>query len=351
MNPSHEATIDLLIKLNNGETLDINKYLTGFYNAINRYNFYLARTYLNILIELEKLGFETNVNNLTSFLLETESKCFPEAEEHIPTPVDYYINSVLEEMEANNSIAAIIDITDEEERGALYGAPNHKILSFGETKVLIEEEIPSGEIDYTELRNQAIRLFKAKDYKNSAALFEQLIKLACLPNIYMARYFKYLGICYYNSGAESLAKEYLTISDKLFAHLNTPSGLDDYLLTLNDSPDDKPSFIMNLEEFDYNYEISSLEELSSIAHLIIGTDLDIEETCNSYGLDEEDLTYIYILIAREYFKEGNIPVGNKYLDIASQRNNKTEKALELINFLKTNKRFIQNRKNKELVLS
>ena len=343
---NYKYTTEVLIKLNKRLPIDINIFITGFYNAINKYNFKLAHIFLNIITRFKGLGYDLNIEELTSFLIETENKysdIIPKEENN--EELNSYILNIIDQMRQDKSIAHIINISNEEYLEALRNTMGYKILSIGSHYVLMQDEAYDEKVDYITLRDEGIKLFKKGDYKKSAVIFEKLIRISSMPNIYLARYFKYLGVCYYNSGASSLASNYLSISDLLFKSLNIESNLDAYLDELSLEEDTKPSFIMEIGDFNYSNNISSIEYLLDIAHLFIGIDLNIEEISQEHNLNYDEITYIYILIAREYFQEGLIKQGDKYLKIASMRLNKPDLAKSIIAYLEKNKRFCQYQKD------
>lgn len=105
-------------------------------------------------------------------------------------------------------------------------------------------------------------------------------------------------------------------------------------------------FIMNES---YNYGINNIDDIKEYA---AKNRVSLEEACNHFGLSNEKKDMLKLIIARDFFKEGNFEQGNIYLNNVAETRGKTEAVIDFMDEIREKKGFYQFRNdNKKKTLT
>lgn len=155
-----------------------------------------------------------------------------------------------------------------------------------------------------------------------------------------------LGLAYMKKFDKDTAIDYLTIATALAKEEQTDFDFTELIASLKgliDPEDKKPRVRMTTDDFgnDVNeyYGIDNIEEIVEL----VSTGFSIEEACQNVGLDEEQISVVSLIFARECYSQCNYSLGDQYLKKVEKTKNKTKFITSLFEEIRRNKRFYKNR--------
>ena len=107
----------------------------------------------------------------------------------------------------------------------------------------------------------------------------------------------------------------------------------------------KPRFKVNLDYFEHRDKIDyyGIRNFLDIHSYIIATGLDVYSVCVKLGLSQEEIDIVELIYAKEFYAQGNMNMGDLFLNFVEKSKNKTAKVIKIMEEIEKNKRFYQNR--------
>ena len=277
-----EQTISLLINLNKTkQEVDISLFIEKFYDSLINYDLYKAHVYFDLLKKMEMRGVKANCKDLELLLASTEDEVLKKNkleyeemlidkinadEEEYDIIIDDYLLDMHDYLLNNNLVACLIRSNDDEIKRYMLECEyfsDIKAFKVGSNIIMIKSL--EYDDDYNTIRELACKSFKEENYSCCSNYLAILLGSASSPNIYMAKYFKMLGICYFKTGVSDLAFEYLSISKTIYDSLGIDGELDLYFKDLEGTEnDEKYGFIMDLADF-YNKDNDNHQKIKKIS--------------------------------------------------------------------------------------
>ena len=112
---------------------------------------------------------------------------------------------------------------------------------------------------------------------------------------------------------------------------------------------DKPKVKMKEEDFNY-YDVSQfygIDNFDEINTFIMSSGLDVESACIQLGMSSEQIDIVKLIYAREFYLGGLFQHGDIFLNSVEKSKNKTKYVIKLLNDIRKNRRFYQNREGRE----
>ena len=104
---------------------------------------------------------------------------------------------------------------------------------------------------------------------------------------------------------------------------------------------EEPDIIYTESRSSFNYLIPNID---AIIFEVVKQGKGALETISKYELSEEDEKYTYAIIAREYYKAGYLPIGDKMLKLARKLDNKQDEEYHLLlGEIEKNRKYFQYR--------
>ena len=105
----------------------------------------------------------------------------------------------------------------------------------------------------------------------------------------------------------------------------------------------------NVDEYvfdsDTDYMLSNIPEIT----LFIKKNKNLYLVQDEFGLDDEDLVFSLVTVARELYRESNFKLGDKLMNFVRSHNYKSDELTRFINEVNSNKKFYQYREKETLV--
>ena len=279
-------------------------------------------------IENKNSSFENNIRSMLDNLSENNPLCL------LPTvsgkdEMDEIFNII--ENDYPNICAFVINTSDGSQAVARY-----KIKS-------------DGFVDFKELYASAKSDYIAHKYNDALPKFTKLLTLG---NPHPAVYGMY-GLCLRNMGKKDLAIMSLTIATEYSK--------------LKGGDLDFSGVIFDMTHYGYNYSESEnkpyvdvsdynpddttfgrdLTFIDDLIALVKDGDIDFSSSLEQLNLSEEDKNYARLIYARDCYYVSLFDLGDKYLNMVEKSNAKNSDIISLIDELRKNKKFYQNRLDEE----
>ena len=186
-----------------------------------------------------------------------------------------------------------------------------------------------------------------KNYSSCLSKLLLVLKSAAHPK---SEVYELTGLTYLNLGDIEKGKDYLRISNYL-------EGKKDYnkvdIDEIKERVEGNMKQVKKSNYSQYNYESDrqvhidklTLPALDEIIDFIQVNHLDIETAGKMLGLTDEQIDFIKLIYAREFYKQGDIDKGNFYLRSVEETSGKTSDVTRLCLEARTNKKFFQYRDN------
>lgn len=204
-------------------------------------------------------------------------------------------------------------------------------------------------IDVKETIAKARAHYDAENYKDSIELYLKLINILKKSNSFL---YACLGFAYMNNSQKEKAINCFIVSTELAKIEGKDFDYSPLIAKLKGIPfsfeEKKPFVKMDLKDFEKenetNYGINNLEE---ITEYIRETNLDVESACLQLGMNEEQINIVRLLYAKGFYAQGNYEKGDEFLKYVERSKNKSQFLKQMINEIRTNKKFYANRFNED----
>lgn len=212
---------------------------------------------------------------------------------------------------------------------------------------------PSDKIDITEILASGSTAYNNKQYDECINIYKKLLVLEEVKSLVYAK----IGLAYMKKGDKLAAIDYLTVATDLNKKQNGKYDFTNLIYFLKERLahcESKP--YIKMSELDFEDDINNyygIENIEKIANLISnGTTID--KISDIMNFDEETKNVTMLILAREYYAQGNYVLGDNYLKKVERSKNKTPLVKQLLKKIITNKKFYKNRlgeEHKSLILT
>lgn len=374
------------MKLNKDEyKFNILTYAQEFYKSMSKHEFEEAKIYLDIIETANKLGYEYELNSNILQLLKQPQKLIEDNKKVIvdknnnlvnnlsdiksntvntekTDTIKQYVKKLHDTLIIQKGIIVLKPMDEVKINNILFfikDYPDMKAFTIGSKKkqLVLKYKIATHEqFNIKELYYLGNKCFREKKYQKCIEYYTQLLHIFNNPksNIYTK-----LGLAYLRTNNKSAAIDYLTIATEKSKEDGNGFDFTELLYSLkgmSDSNDAKPKVMMSEDEFDYNDmdNYYGIEDFEKINDYIINSGLGVENACLELNLTIEQIALIKIIYARMFYSQGEITKGDLFLNSVEKSKGKTKKVISLLNQIRKNKRFYQNREmnsDKKLNLS
>ncbi len=203
-------------------------------------------------------------------------------------------------------------------------------------------------LNYREISRRADVAYQNRDNETAIKLYETIL-LEKKPSVHV---YARLGILYLSEDNIPKSLRYLTIATGLSAHKAHKkydfSRLISKLLrkeqTIKFSKKLKVSYKMDTSDFKNDLEeFSYFTRIKEVILLMEFQGMNVEETCTALKIDEEEKNIIALYLARDCYARNDFIYGNTLFKIAEKSKDKSDKVKKLIQEIKANRLFYNNR--------
>jgi len=374
--------------------LDISSYVESFYNALKEHSFEEAELYLHIIssskldlnfqieLVLEK-AFDDVKQRAVGIEKETrtaiiQTNDFNQNNEQVKEVVEE--NTVRkktpnqDEMQSNKKISedrikiyvdkkigelgkvkglVLLNEMSREERKVVHtyieSLPNVTSFSIGTEQnrrvVLryIDETLNNAQIDFKYERSLVKEAFANQDYSTCIKIS---LKLLSQKNFRANKFdYKSLAFASFKRGNKERAITYFTIVTELNKinpkYYNVRDDYSDLIAELKGEipeEDRKKKVKVDLREFEKSDEEDiTIRNLQNISKLVFEENLSIDEACNQFQMDEEEILIIKLEFARLSYMKGDTIIGDQILKIVEQSEGKSKVVLGLLDDIRRNR--------------
>ena len=214
--------------------------------------------------------------------------------------------------------------------------------------VFLRRKYLSSKIDIGSTINAAKNAYRNMNYKSSLSKLLLILKKAACPKseVYMLT-----GLSYINLGEEEKGKDYLRLANYIEGKKDYNNvDLNEVRERVEESMKEfKKSSSYNQYNVDMDRQVHidrlSLPNLDKIIKAIEVNFYDLETAGKEFNLTDEQIDFIKLIYAREFYKQGEIEKGDYYLKSVEESSGKTSDVTRLCLEARTNKRFFQYRDN------
>ena len=370
----------VLATITNSHGIDMYNYVQEFYLMLSHNKFSEAKVYLDIIQKGNQLALRyINTDILSKALVMSETLATGHQLTQTSLSSNYSTNQtggkVQEKIHdekmsdfgkrfiANNYYQIVKDgillmnpVSKEKEQDIFNALKDYSdIFAFtigsSPKRIVLKYNPPTyGYVNIKNLFNLGNSAYSSGKYHECIDNYLQLLKFFNEPR---ANIYAKLGLAFMKIMNLELAIDYLTIStelspkeDKRFDFTNLISQLKGEV----SKSDDKPLFKMKQSDFngdnDNYYGIKNFPEINSY---IEESGLDVENACMAMRMYSEQIDIVKLIYAREYYRQGNFERGDLFLKSYEKSKFKTDYTMKIFEEIGKNKRFYQNRSNKEPV--
>lgn len=178
------------------------------------------------------------------------------------------------------------------------------------------------------------------DYNSCINSYKLLLELENVKGFVFAK----IGFAYLKLRNKPLAIEYLTIATGFSKIENSDFDFTDLIVKLQGviSPEDRKPFVrMKTSDFmesDNYYNIPYITDI--LAMFASGS--NINEVCEVFNLNSEQRNIVLLILAREYYYQGDLKTGDIYLKMVEQ-SQKSGYVISVFNEIRKNRQFYKNR--------
>lgn len=197
--------------------------------------------------------------------------------------------------------------------------------------------------------------YKNGQYDECISLYTKLIYFGYTKAFVYAK----MGLSYLKKGNTQKAITYLTIADLQSKKENSVYDFSDLLSKLKgvehktqDEGNSKVYFKMPLKCFEDGFDNYGIQNFEEVADFIIESGVDVESACEQLLMNSEKINKIRLLLAREYYSNGNFEKGDQFLREVEKSKPKTKEIIRILEEIRINKRFyFSSEKEKTLKLT
>lgn len=352
--------------------LDISGYVRDFHIFISQENYEEAKLYLDIISKMKDLvqseflvevleytlrSLSTKLNNRKNNTTTiTEELSVPEniTEKENQNTIDsqkvevdddiLLINKKLDEV-YKNGIVLLEPMSSERIKGihsivkSISDVVSFSIISDNERRVVLRYN-PCYDyyVDIKKLLIDGNHAYKRGDFVGCIESYRKVLSFG-FPKTYV---YARLGLAYMRIGKISLAIDYLTVATELSKREDNYYDFTELIAKLSGKMY-KPSVKMNVKEFindmhDY-YDVPNAEQILDL----VKSGVRIEEACHMYDLTDEDISIVYLILAKKCYAKEMYISGDSYCKVVEKLPNKTDFVKSLLNEVRRNKKFYKNR--------
>lgn len=348
---------------NENYSFNVLNYIQYFHDNIKKNKIETARLYLDIISRQKSIDINDDIiNNLQNILIskETEIKnmknCYKKYELD-----DEFLFKKYEQIIKDKNIILLEYENEEFEEKILKSAKNYPdLVAFtigkdGEKYIVLKYKNINQEVikDYIEIGKKA---YKEKNYEKCIDSYLDALNLLDYGR---ASIYGKIGLSYMMIGNILKAIDYLTVATSLSKKECKKTKRSNYMdyseLILNlkgkiQKDDLKPKFNMKIEEFnsDDNYYGIDFDEINNY---IIESKMDVQSACESLNMSDEKTNIIKLIYAREYYRKGLFNLGDMFFNSVKKSKNRTKFVNKLLEEIRKNKQFYENRKNENSSLN
>lgn len=345
-----EVTFSELTREDNQEIINsIQECIQGFYEALDKNDFEVAREYL------KKLNHLGQIEELKQVLKNTEDRLNSKKGNNKTIQIknkDFdandLINQKLEELYKKGIV--LLNPMDSERikeiEQIIESTPN--IVSFsipaGDSRQVVLRVKPDTPkyLDKKEIFAIGNNAYNIRDYDTCISAYRQLLEKGNPKSFVYSK----LGFAYLKKHDKKTAIDFLTIANELAKG----EGISvDYTEIINDlkgliPAEDRKRYVrMTTNDFkndlDDHYGIEQLDQIAKL----ISTGVPLDEACLNIGLDEEQKNIVALIYAKECYAQENYKIGDQYLKKVERTKNKSKQLKTFIKELRKNKIFYKNR--------
>ena len=365
----------------NDYRFNINYFVSLFIKSLEKKEFDRARIMLDIISSSSHISKVDLKNSMTKMFDMASSMCtdllnnnedeanvtsivdvkptslpFPN-QSKLSNPFENKVRRLIDSLSEDNPFVLLPPVSSEDEMDIIFNVidsvPN--VVGFAintidgvQTVARYNVEIDKP-IDFKDELQTAIRESREGNYVESINRFKYILSRG-KPSPYV---FGSYGITLRNAGKIDKAIEALTIATYYAKLLNRDLDYSSVILDLThyrykDSEyEKKPSVDLS----DFNPDDSSfgrqLPFLSDLIELVKNGEFDFDESLEKLGLSEIDKNYARLVYARDCYFVGSMDIGNRYLEMVERSSDKNSDIIKLLDEVRKNKRFYQNRLDEE----
>ena len=214
--------------------------------------------------------------------------------------------------------------------------------------VFLRRKYLSSKIDIGSTINAAKNAYRNMNYKSSLSKLLLILKKAACPK---SEVYVLTGLSYINLGEEEKGKDYLRLANYIEGKKDYNNvDLNEVRERVEESMKEfKKSSSYNQYNVDMDRQVHidrlSLPNLDKIIKAIEVNFYDLETAGKEFNLTDEQIDFIKLIYAREFYKQGEIEKGDYYLKSVEESSGKTSDVTRLCLEARTNKRFFQYRDN------
>lgn len=199
-------------------------------------------------------------------------------------------------------------------------------------------------IEYQDLMKKADKDFLGKRYRISLTNYLELLECSICPTTEL---YAKIGLCYYNMNDLYKAEDYLMVANYK-NNGNEKFDLENSAKYFEERVKKIESEKYNTKSLEDNKEVSNeikLNNIDEIMGYISMYNSDIETAGMEFDLSSEERDYIKLVLAEEFYKQGDIEKGNYYLNAVENSPNKSKKIIKFCEEVRKNKNFYQYRED------
>ena len=199
------------------------------------------------------------------------------------------------------------------------------------------------QIDITKLMKAGGQAYQRKDFWQSIEYYLEVFSHLRNPSPYL---YGKLGLSYMRVGQIKKAIDFLTVADSLSTARKKESRFSDLIEELKmrkGSWNDRKS-VVSFEESEFKNRINEYDGLEAIEEMatLVSSGSTIEEVASRFSLNEEQMTLLMLLFARNCYANADYQLGDRYLKQAEKRKNKTGRIKQLLDEIRKKKKFYRN---------
>lgn len=225
-----------------------------------------------------------------------------------------------------------------------------EMLNGDEQALVIRFKEDNKKINVSNLIKEQKDAFEKGKYKYCIIKGLNVLKLAEYPkeDIY-AR----IGLSYYENKNLDNAEIYLRVACfigglKKYNELNMEEMVEIMRNKINKEKNIKNndySFFNNMNKKVIHIDGLEVDNFDKIINYIKENNIDLETAGKELNLSNEEIDFIKLIYAREFYKQGDIEKGNYYLNSVEKTSGKTSDVVRLCFEARTNKKFFQYRED------
>ena len=203
---------------------------------------------------------------------------------------------------------------------------------------------------YIEYKRVGLKQYQDGDYAGCIETFKDIIEKFTYIE---ANTYEMIGLASYKLGNVQDAVNYLIVStytssleDKprdYSSFINRELGIN-YRKSYLKKSEIRPEDVFYSKEFkmddNTDYGIKGVEKIKEYA---VAHNMTLEEAFGGFNLTNEEKDLVKLIMAREYFKQGNFVQGNIYLNNVAETPGKTEKVMAVMEDLRCKREFLRYR--------